>query len=81
MLHLPVIANVSSSLIFTLMMEVKRSLETSVLTRASRHHNSEDGILHSSRRETVKSYADGRMLLKWILPNSMEDYGHGLGKS
>jgi hypothetical protein len=39
--------DVSSSLIlFTLMMEAIRSSEISVLTRKTRHHDPEDGILH-----------------------------------
>jgi hypothetical protein len=47
---------VPSSLIrFTLMMEQARSSETSVLTRAT-HHIPENGILHSHRRENLKSY-------------------------
>jgi hypothetical protein len=32
------------------------SSETSVLTRATRRNNPEDTILHSHRRETLKSY-------------------------
>jgi hypothetical protein len=34
-----------------------RSSETSVLTRATRRHISEEGILHSHRRENLKSYS------------------------
>jgi hypothetical protein len=53
-----VAANVlpTSLILFTLMMEATRSSETSVLTRATQHHVSENGILHSYRRENLKSY-------------------------
>jgi hypothetical protein len=35
------------------------SSETSVLTRATRRNNPEDTILHSHRRENLKSYTNG----------------------
>jgi hypothetical protein len=38
------------------MIDAIRSSELSVLTRATRRHISEDGILHSHRRENIKSY-------------------------
>jgi hypothetical protein len=38
------------------MMESVRTTDTSVLTRATRRKIPEDGILHSHRRENLKSY-------------------------
>jgi hypothetical protein len=57
MLHLLVTANdVPSSLIlFTMMMDAMRISETSVPTRATPCNIPEDGILHSHRREDLKS--------------------------
>jgi hypothetical protein len=46
----------SSPILLTLMIEAIISSETSVLTRASRHHIEEDGVLYSHRRENLKSY-------------------------
>jgi hypothetical protein len=40
----------------TLKMEAIRSSETSVHTRSTRIHIPEDGILHSHRRENLRSY-------------------------
>jgi hypothetical protein len=58
----------------TLKMEAIRSSETSVQTRATRHHIPEYGIIHSDRRENLKSYIISSLVIfnvtkckcKWI---------------
>jgi hypothetical protein len=48
----------SSPILVTLIMEAIHSSETSVLTRPTRHHKPEDGILHISFIFRVEAYRE-----------------------
>jgi hypothetical protein len=62
----PVTENVvtSSAILVTLIMEALLSSEMSFLRKATRCNISEDGILHSHPRESLKSYI---VLTGWTL--------------
>jgi hypothetical protein len=52
----------SFTILVTLMMEALNSSETPVLTRPIRRDIPQDAILHTHRRENLKSYIDIRVL-------------------
>jgi hypothetical protein len=51
----------TSPILAPLMVKRMSSPDTSVLTRATRRHIAEDGILHSQQRENLKSHTEGRI--------------------
>jgi hypothetical protein len=63
----------SAPIFVTLMKEAPGSSETSVLTRATRRINTEDTILHSHRRENLKSYTDSVVPTSPILVTLMKE--------
>jgi hypothetical protein len=60
-----------SLILLILIMDAIRFSETSALTRVTRRYMQEDDILHSHRRENLKSYKESYWYVEQIKKNTM----------